>query len=407
MWQHRDFLRLWGGESISDLGSQISMLALPILAVRTLHASTFSVGLLSAAGTLAFLLIGLPAGALVDRMARRGLMIAADLGRAAALASIPLAAGLGALTMTQLYLVALTLGVLTVFFDVAYQSYVPGLVAPGEVVAANAKLSSSSQVAQVAGPGAAGGLIQAIGAPLAMAFDAASFGLSALALRSIRTREVAPPPKPARRRLREEIAEGVGFVARHEILRALTATTATANFFSAVITAVEVVFLVRALHTPPGIVGLLFAGIGVGGLVGALAAARIATRLGGARAVLVGAGATVAGLAIPLSGPGLGLMAFGLGYGVSAVGIVVYNITQVSYRQRLCPPELLGRMNATIRFVAWGALPLGALAGGTLGTAIGLRPTLWIGALGQASAVGWLLASPLRSQRDFPAAVGA
>ncbi len=383
------------------------MLALPILAVRTLHASTFSVGLLSAAGTLAFLLIGLPAGALVDRMARRGLMIAADLGRAAALASIPLAAGLGALTMTQLYLVALTLGVLTVFFDVAYQSYVPGLVAPGEVVAANAKLSSSSQVAQVAGPGAAGGLIQAIGAPLAMAFDAASFGLSALALRSIRTREVAPPPKPARRRLREEIAEGVGFVARHEILRALTATTATANFFSAVITAVEVVFLVRALHTPPGIVGLLFAGIGVGGLVGALAAARIATRLGGARAVLVGAGATVAGLAIPLSGPGLGLMAFGLGYGVSAVGIVVYNITQVSYRQRLCPPELLGRMNATIRFVAWGALPLGALAGGTLGTAIGLRPTLWIGALGQASAVGWLLASPLRSQRDFPAAVGA
>ena len=379
------------------------MLALPILAVRTLHASTFAVGALSAASTVAFLLIGLPAGAWVDRMARRRLMIAADLGRGAALGSIPLTAALGALTMTQLYLVAFAVGILTVFFDVAYQSYVPGLVGPGEVVEANAKLSSSSQLAQIAGPSAAGGLIQAIGAPLAVLLDAASFGFSALAVGAIGTREGAPPARAARRRLREEITEGVRFVAHHEILRAITATTATANFFSAIMTAVEVVFLVRALRTPPAIVGLLFAGVGVGGLVGALLAARIADRLGGARAVLLGAGATIGGLAIPLTEPGFGLLAFGLGYGVAAVGIVVYNITQVSYRQRLCPPELLGRMNATIRFVVWGTLPLGALAGGALGTAIGLRPTLWIGAIGQLSAVGWLLASPLRRDRDFPA----
>lgn len=405
---HRDFRRLWAGETVSEVGSQVSMLAIPLIAVRTLRATTFEVALLTGMATIAFLIAGLPVGAWVDRVRRRGVMIAADLGRLLALGSIPVAEALGELTLVQLYITTFVAGLLTVFFDVAYQSYLPSLVGSEHVVEGNAKLGGSAQVAQVAGPSLAGGLVQAIGGPYAVAVDAASFLVSGAAVTSIRAREAAPPRRPAGvAHFGREIGEGLRFVSREPIIRAITLTTATYNLFSGVMSGIEVVFLVRVAHASPGVIGLAFAAIGAGGLGGALAASRISRRIGGARATVVGAAMAVIGLLIPLTSPGAGILFFAFGYAGAVFGGTMYNINQLSFRQRLCPPELLGRMNATIRTLVFGVLPLGALAGGAIAGATGLRATLWIAAGGQLAATGWLLASPMRTLRDFPALPGS
>jgi MFS family permease len=401
--RHRDFRLLWGGESVSELGSQISLLAIPLLAVRTLHATTFEMGLLTAASTAAFLIVGLPAGVWVDRVRRRRLMIGADLGRVLALGSIPIAAAVGGLTLVQLFVVTLVSGVLTVFFDVAYQSYLLALVGRKHLVEGNAKLTGSAQVAAVAGPSVAGGLVQAIGSSAAVAVDSASFLVSAVAVGAIRSPEPRPTvPEGGHPRLVVGIAEGLRFVFGNALLRAIAATTSTSNLFSGVAAAVEIVFLVRQVHASPGVIGLLFALGGVGGVAGAFAAGPIARRLGGARATIIGIAGSVGALLIPLTMPGAGLLYFGFGFLMVSFSATVYNVNQVSFRQRLCPDRLLGRMNATMRFVVWGVLPIGALIGGILGAVFGLRTTLWIGALGQALAGIWLLASPMRGLRDFP-----
>ncbi len=400
--RHRDFNLLWGGESVSELGSQVSMLALPIVAVASLGATAFEVGVLTALSTAAFLLVGLPAGAIVDRLARRPVMIVADLVRLAALASVPAAYLAGALVLAQLYAVAFVVGLLTVFFDVAYQSYLPSLVGTAHLVEGNAKLAGTAQVAQVAGPSLAGGLVQAIGGALAVSVDAASYGVSALAVMLIGAREPAKV-RGADRRLWREVGEGLRFVFGHPVLRAVAATTATANLFSSMIVAVEVVFLVRVVHVSPGVIGLLFAAGGVGGVLGALTARRVSARLGASRATIAGILVTSGTLLLPLTTPGLGETFFAAGSFLFGLGSVVYNVNQVSFRQRLCPPGLLGRMNATMRFVVWGVMPIGALGGGGIATALGLRPTLWLGAAGSTLSVVWLLVSPLRSARDFPA----
>ncbi len=400
---HRDFRRLWAGETVSEMGTQVSVLAVPLVAVRSLHASTLEVSLLVTTSTLGFLIAGLPVGAWVDRVARRRVMIAADLGRLVALGSIPVADALGALTIAQLYAATLIAGLLTVFFDVAYQSYLPSLVGSEHVVEGNAKLGGSMQVAQVAGPSLAGGLVQLIGGPYAVGVDALSFLFSGACVTSITAREPTPPKRPwSVGHLAREIGEGLRFVAGQPIVRAVTLATATANLFSGVMTAIEVVFLVRICHAQPGIIGLLFAGVGVGGLAGALLASRVNRRIGGARATIGALLLGVVGLLVPLARPGIGVLLFAVGYAGTAFGASVFNINQVSFRQRLCPPELLGRMNATIRTLVSGVLPLGALAGGLVGTAIGLRATMWVAAVGQLTAVGWLLASPLRGRREIP-----
>jgi len=401
--RHRDFRFLWGGETVSELGSQISLLAIPLLAVGTLHATTFEMGLLTAASTAAFLVVGLPAGVWVDRVRRRRLMIGADLGRVLSLGSIPIAAALGGLTLVQLFVVTLVSGVLTVFFDVAYQSYLPALVGREHLVEGNAKLTGSAQVAAVAGPSIAGGLVQAIGSSAAVAVDSVSFLVSAAAVGAIRSPEAKPTvPEGGHAKLVEGIAEGLRFVFSNALLRAIAATTATSNLFSGVAAAVEIVFLVRHVHASPGVIGLLFALGGVGGVAGAFAAGPIARRVGGARATIIGIAGSVGALLIPLTMPGAGLLYFGFGFLMVSFSATVYNVNQVSFRQRLCPDRLLGRMNATMRFVVWGVLPVGALIGGLLGAVFGLRATLWIGALGQALAGVWLLASPMRRLRDFP-----
>lgn len=399
---HRDFRWLWSGESISQLGTQVTVIALPLIAVKTLAASTFGVGVLVALQYAAFLLLGLPVGAWVDRMRRRPVMIAADVARAVLLATLPLAAAFGVLTIYQLYAVALLHGGCTLFFDVAYQSYLPSLVDRSELVEGNAKLQASESVAQVAGPAVGGFLVQAVTAPFAVLADAVSFVLSAGSLRAIRMTE-PPVPRAGQRSLRREIAEGLRFVLGHPILRAIAGCTGSYNFFGNAFQAVAVVFLVRQVGVSPGVIGVLFSAGSAGAIAGALTASAAGRRLGTARAIWVPLAVTgPLAVIIALTFPGPGLILFAAGWFGLSFSTVVYNVNQVAYRQALCPPGLLGRMNATMRFLVWGTIPLGGLAGGALGTALGNRGALWVILSGQALSVLWLLASPLRTARDLP-----
>jgi len=394
------FRRLWVGETVSVFGDQVTALALPLAAVLVLHASTFQVGLLTGAGTLAFPVIGLPVGVWVDRLRRRPVMIVADLVRAVALASIPVAYAAGVLRLPQLYAVALLEGAGTVFFDVAYMSYLPGLVGREHLVDANAKLQVSQSVAQVSGPAATGFLVGLLSAPVALVTDAVSFLVSAASLMSIREPEPAPE-RHGSTSLRGEMAEGLRFVGRHRTLRMIAAATSTGNLCNSAFYAVNVVFLVRVVGVGASTIGVLTAAAAAGGILGALTATWWRRRLGSARVIWVSLTATAPwGLLAPLTSRGPALALYAAGLFVMSVGVVVYNVNQASFRQLLCPPRLLGRMNATMRVVVWGTMPLGALVGGALGTALGPRGALWAAAGGLALTPGWLLASPLLRLRD-------
>lgn len=400
----RDFRLLLAGAAAGQLGSQVTLVALPLVAVLVLDAPAFQVGLLTAAETAAFLLVGLPAGAWVDRMRKLPLMIRADVVRALAMASVPLAAVTDVLTMTQLYVVALVTGVATVFFDVAHQSFLPQLLPRDQLVAGNGALETIRSSAQVAGPGIGGGLVQLLGAALAIVADAVGYALSALFLWGIKQPESLPERGPDAS-LRRDIGEGLRFVFRHRLLRVIAVTTALGNFFTALLMATQSVFLVRVLGLAPGVVGLVLAASALGGLAGALCAGRLAARLGQARIIWLSALVTGPfALLWPLSGRGAGAALFALGSGVVFFGAVVYNVAQVSFRQSLCPPRLLGRMNATLRFLMWGTLPLGALAGGALADAFGARTALVWCAVGFLAVPLPLLLSPLRRMRDLPGA---
>ncbi|MFF8784984.1 MFS transporter [Streptomyces sp. NPDC015125] len=399
----RDFRLLLAGAAAGQLGAQVTLVALPLVAVLELDAPAFQVGLLTAAETAAFLLVGLPAGAWVDRMRKLPLMIRADVVRALTMASIPLAAVAGVLTMAQLYVVALVTGVATVFFDVAHQSFLPQLLPKDQLVSGNGALETIRSSAQVAGPGIGGGLVQLLGAALAIVTDAAGYALSALFLWRIKQPESLPERRPDAS-LRRDIGEGLRFVCGHRLLRVIAVTTGLGNFFAAVLMATQSVFLVRVLGLAPGVVGLVLAASALGGLAGALCAGRLAARLGQARLIWLSSLVTGPFAVLwPLSGRGAGAALFALGSGVVFFGAVVYNVAQVSFRQTLCPPRLLGRMNATLRFLMWGTLPLGALAGGALADAFGARMALVWCAAGFLAVPLPLLLSPLRRMRDLPA----
>jgi MFS family permease len=401
---HRDFRRLWAGETVSQFGTMVTMVALPLLAVKTLHATPFQVGLLSACETLAFLLVGLPAGAWVDRLRRRDVLIVGDVLRALLLGSLPIAAWLDVLKLPQVYLVALVTGICTVFFDVAYQSYLPHLIGRDHLVEGNAKLQASESVAQVAGPSLGGLLVQWLTAPYAILIDAVSYLWSAGWVLAIRSRE----PKPERaegRHLRREVQEGLAFVIRHRLLRSIAACTGTSNLFSSVgyVALISLLAGTGRLNLSAGAIGLILSFGSIGGLVGALLARRIAARLGQGPAIWMGQAITVPPALVPIfvqRNWTLGLLAASMF--VTSVGVVVYNITQVSFRQGLCPERLLGRMNATIRFLVWGTMPLGGLLGGGLSTWIGLRPTLAVAAGGALLAGAPVFFSPLRWMRELP-----
>jgi Na+/melibiose symporter-like transporter len=409
LWRHRDFLLRWSGQSGSELGSAVTLLAVPLVAVVVLHAPTFGVGLLSAASTAPFLIIALPAGLVVDRLAKRRLMLACDLARMVIIGSVPVAAAAGVLTLGQLYAVALLAGIATVLFDVAYQSYLPTLVRADQLPDGNGKLAVTQSIAQVAGPSAGGGLFALLRAG-ALTADAASYAVSAVSLLLIRTPEppVAKEAGAQRPRLRTEIFAGLRFVLRHPVLRKVCACTATANLFSNITFALMIIFLVRVLHVPAASTGLLIAAGSLGGVLAGVQSSWLARRIGSARIIwvsILGFGAP--GLLIPLAEPGWRLSFFAVGMAAFSFAGVLYNIAQLSFRQAICPPGLLGRMNAAVRWIVWGTLPLGALAGGALGTIIGIRPTMWIGVTGAWAAGLWVLFSPLRRMRDVPAATPA
>jgi MFS family permease len=402
LWRHRDFLLLWSGQSVSELGSAVTLLAVPLVAVVVLHASTFAVGLLSAAETAPFLIIALPAGLVVDRLAKRRLMLACDLARTVVIGSVPAAAAAGVLTLGQLYAVALLSGILTVLFDVAYQSYLPALVRPSQLPDGNGKLAVTQSIAQVAGPSAGGGLFGLLKAG-ALTADAASYAVSALSLLLIRTPEprVAKETGAGRPRLRTEIFAGLRFVLREPVLRKVCACTATANLFSNITFALVIIFLIRVLHVPAASTGLLIAAGSLGGVLAGVVSGWLSRWIGSARIIwvsMLGFGAP--GLLMPLAEPGWRLSFFAVGMAAFSFSGVLYNIAQVSFRQAICPPGLLGRMNAAVRWIVWGTLPLGGLAGGVLGTLIGVRPTMWIGVTGCWAAGLWVLFSPLRHMRD-------
>jgi MFS family permease len=404
LWSHHDFRALWAGDTISQFGSTIGRTVVPLLAAGTLAATPLEMGVLSAASMAAFLLIGLPAGVWVDRLRRRPIMLTADFARAALMLSIPVAWWADVLTLAQLVVVALLVGVCTVFFDVAYQSYLPSLVGRDQLVEGNSKLEASRGVAEVSGPAAAGGLAQLVGAANGVLVNGLGYLSSAYFLLRISSAEPEPEAS-GERKLTREIAEGLRFVFHNRSLRAIVGCTGTANFFGGITSAVLVLFLLRDLGLSDGAVGLLLSAAGIGGVLGALTANWWNTRLGQTRVIWLSLLVTQpVALLIPLAAADWRIAFVAIGDVALAYGAVVYNIAQVSYRQAICPDRLLGRMNASVRFIVWGAMPLGGIAGGLLGEWLGVRPTLWVAMVGGSLAAAWVLFSPLRTEREPVAA---
>ncbi|MER7466929.1 MFS transporter [Streptomyces sp. NPDC097981] len=353
---------------------------------------------------LGFLLIGLPAGAWVDRVRSRPVMIAAALCRAGLLGAVPAAYWLDVLTLPQLYAVAFGVSVCAVFFDVAHQSLLPRLVPDGQLVEANVKLEATRNVAQVGGPGLGGALVGALTAPVALAVDALGFLVSALLLARIRGTEAAPEPAPGAR-LRSEIAEGLRFVFGNALLRAVTLTAAVSNLCGTICASMLVVLLNRELGLSPFVCGIVFTAEAVGGLLGSLLTTRIAARIGQGQAMRASviAGSVLWLLALPMyQADGRFTVAVVL-QGLGWLVFTTFKINSVAFRQRICPKPLLGRMTASVRFVIWGAMPVGALIGSALGQGLGVRQAMWVGAAGELLAVVPLLCSPLRTMRELPA----
>jgi MFS family permease len=407
LWRHSDFLKLWSAETISVFGTQVSQLALPLVAILVLDASAFSVAALATFEFLPFILFTLPAGVWVDRMRRRPILIAGDLGRAALLLTVPAAYVADVLTLPQLFVVGFLVGTCTVFFDVAYQSYLPSLVERDHIIEGNSKLELSRSAAQISGPGFSGLLIEIFTAPYAVLVDGLSYLGSALFLVRIKKGETAPQParsEAVRPSMWVELKEGLRFVLGNPNLRAQAGCTATSNLFGSVGFAVLLVFAVRELELSPGFIGLALSIGAAGSLLAALTATRLSRRFGigpttiGASvlwgpATLFFAFAPMGNAALPFLVAGMFLLSF---------SGVTYNIVQVSYRQAICPPRLQGRMNSVMRFIVWGTIPLGTLAGGALGTWIGLQETIVISAIGGSLASLWIIFSPQRHLREMP-----
>ncbi len=410
---------LWTGQAISEIGSAVTFVALPLAAVVLLNATTFQVGLLSAATTVCFLLVALPAGLIVDRVAKRRLMIVCDIARMLILGSVVVAAAFGVLTMAQLFAVGFLTGLATVFFDVAYQSYVPALVARDQLHDGNGKLGATQAFSEVAGPGLGGALFGLLKAG-AMAADAISYAVSTATLLLIRAREPrpgdasapadrasadrSPGARPASPGCARSCSPGSGSSSGTQVLRKIAACTGTANLFGSISGALEILFLVRVVHVRPADTGLLIGVGSLGGILGGILSGRLAKWIGTARDHLVLGGACSARSRSSCRSPRLvpRLVLFPIAIAGLSFTVVLYNIAQLSYRQLICPPHLLGRMNAAMRWIVWGTLPLGGLLGGVLGSLLGIRATIWVGVIGSWAAAFWVYFSPLRKMRDIP-----
>ena len=394
------FWRYWTGMTISGVGDAISAVALPLTAVFVLHASALQVGFVTAAGYAAWALFGLPAGVLVARLPLRGTQIGMDLIRAAALASIPVSAWAGVLSIAQVAAVAFTVSVADVVFDVGNSTFMPQIVAKEELTKRNSLTSASASATNMAGPSLAGVLVQLFGAATTVLFDVASYLASAFLLRSL--------PRPARltaaaaSSIGGQIREGWQYVTRHPVIRPCVADAAATNFVCGALLALTPVFLVRTLHTPAALIGMLIATEGAGSLAGAALTPRISARIGSARALLFASVVMPVTLCmLPASFRGPGLLLFAFGNAGFAASVVVLSILTRTHRHRVVPAELLPRVMATVRFISWGVVPLGALAAGAAATAFGLRAALWATCVAATLPAIALWASRIRTLREL------
>jgi MFS family permease len=402
LWRDADFLKLWVGQTISMFGSSLSRLAIPLIAALMLNATPAEMGFLAAVGTAPSLLIGLFAGIWVDKIKRRTLLILSDAGRALLLITIPAAAYLGILTMVHLYSISFLVGIFTVFFDITSRSYLPSLIDRTQLFDGNSKLELSGSITSIAGPSLAGLIIEAVTAPMAVIFDAVSYLLSALCILFIRRREQAPVNSSAP--ILPQVREGLHVLFANPLLRAFAGCLATSNFASNIFFALYILFGVRELGLNAAQLGLVY-GLGASGaLVGAIVAPRVAARIGIGRALTLGA--LIGSLevmpvifATPSSAAALLFLSSLLGN----FGWVLYNVYAVSLRQAIVPSIMQGRVNATFSFLVAGMLPLGALAGGLLGTILGLRNAILIAAVGSLLSVLWIVFSPARGVAQMPA----
>lgn len=402
LWRHHDFRLLWAGDTVSVFGMQFVGLAMPLMAVQLLRADAFQMGLLATLQSLAFLLISLPAGAWVDRWRKKGVLVLGDLLRAVLLLALPAAWLLDALAMWQLYVVATLVGVVTVFFDVANQSYLPEIVRSEQIGDGNGKLQASQQTAMVVGPASAAALVRLVGSPLTIAVTSVCMALSSLFVSRIRHREQAPDPA-ARRPLAVEIREGLAFVLSHPLLRRIVACTGLTNLASSAVFALFVLYVIRTLGLAETTLGLIMSVGAVGGILGAVTSSHLTRLVGEGRVIPL---AAVVGAAAALSAPLASVLppvpTLVTGWFLMSWGVVVYNVAQVSFRQRLCPRPLLGRMNASIRFLVWGPMPVGAFLGGLLGRELGVVQALWVFSLVGLLATLPVLLSPLVTMRELP-----
>ena len=399
--ENRGFRRFWVGQSVSLFGDQITSIALPLTAVLVLHANASQMGYLIAAELVPNLLFSLHAGAWVDqRGRRRQTMIATDLGRAALIATVPVAYALDILTIEQLYVVAFLSGTLTVLFFVANAAFFVAVVSREHYVAANSLLFGSRAFSFVAGPSIGGVLVQLLKAPFALVVDAVSYVLSALYLGSISPEE--PPTEQAER---GHVTQGARYLLGTPWIRASLLATATINLFNFVFHAIFILYAVRSLHVRPGTLGLVLGAAAVGGLIGSTIAGRVGRWVGIGPAFVLGCIVFPAPLVlVPLAGGPHGLvlaMLFLAEFG-SGLGVMILDISAASIRAALVPDRLRSRVSGAYMVVNNGVRPIGALAGGLLGTTIGLRPTLWIAVVGAIAGFLWLLPSPLPKMRELP-----
>jgi MFS family permease len=404
LWSHPDFLKLWTGQSISELGSQVSQFAIPWLAAVDLHASPLAFSLLGVLGFLPFVLFALPAGVWVDRLRRRQILIVGDSARAVLLALIPILWALGVLQIWHLLVLEFVIGIFTVFFDVAYQSYLPALIEREHLIDGNSKLQLTVSIAQVGGPTLSGTLIAAITAPYAIVADAVSFVISSVFMIRMKHRENLPRADAEERpKMWPQVKEGLAWVLGNRNLRAVAGCTGTSNFCSSMMFAILILYMVRTLHLSSLPASAVFAVGSAGSVAGALLANRLGSRLGvGNGIVLTAVIFSLAGLAYPLAPTSFPLPVLMGGTMLFGFSAVAYNILQVSYRQAITPERLQGRMNAAMRWIVWGTIPLGTLAGGAIAQVTSLHTALWVGAIIGTPTFLWVLLSPLRSIREMP-----
>jgi MFS family permease len=402
LWRNGGFMRLWIGQTISVGGSMIGKTAMSFTAILLLHATPFQLGLLFAVGLVPGFLTGLIAGAWVDRLCRRPILIWADIGRAVLLVTIPLAAFLGLLRIEQLYVVSFLVSILTTFFEVAYLSYLPSLINRAELLEANSKLSASASIAEAGGFAAAGWLVQLFTAPITILIDAISFVISAISVWLIRVPEQAAA-NDVQPNLRREIAQGLSALLQNGVLRMTAACTISQEFFVGIYGALVVLYMARDLGFAPGILGTIWALGGISSFIGAVAAGPATKRFGTGPAMVAGC---------LLSGMAMGFVPLAQGTTLTAAlflilqqllgdcATTIYQINQVSLRQAITQKRLLGRVNASAQVLGLGATLAGSLLGGLLGEIIGVRTMLFVSAFGTVFSALWLLLSPVRGLRD-------